>query len=109
MLFATEADREDPGEAVEARRDGQASEVGVKVEADRKIVGEEVAAAAETDRKYIVLMQSQRKRASHLMTDSHNPIDVFVYLRKGDGILWQILYSLYLENERKSNDTGKIR
>jgi hypothetical protein len=60
---------------------------GVKVEADRQVVGEEVVAAAETDRKYIVSIQSQRKRASHLMTDSHNPIDDFVYLRKGNGIL----------------------
>jgi hypothetical protein len=65
--------------------------VGVKVEADRKVVGGEVVAAVETDSKYLGLMQSQRKKALQRMSDSHNPVDVLIYLRKGNGILWQIL------------------
>jgi hypothetical protein len=69
MLFVTEADKEAPGEVVEGRRDVEASGVGV----NRKIVGEEVVTAEETDSKYLVLMQSQRKRASQRMIDSHNP------------------------------------
>jgi hypothetical protein len=109
MLFTTEAGKEDPGEVVEARRDVEASGVRVKAEAHPKVVGEEAVTAAETDSKYLVLMQSQRQRASQQMTDSHNHIHVLLYLQKGNGILWQILYSQYLENERKSNDTGKIR
>lgn len=57
------------------------------VEADRKVVGEEVVAAADTDSKYLVLMQFQRKRTSQRMIDSHNPVHVLLYLRKGNGIL----------------------
>jgi hypothetical protein len=87
MLFATEADKEAPGEVVEARTEVQDLGVGVKAEADRKIVGEEVVAAVEIDSKYPGLIQSQRKRASQQTTDSHNPIDVPLFLRKGNGIL----------------------
>jgi hypothetical protein len=58
MLFATEADREASGEVMEARRNVEASGVGVKAEAHPKVVGEEAVTAAETDSKYLVLMQS---------------------------------------------------
>jgi hypothetical protein len=62
--------------------------VGVKVEADKEIVGEEVVAATDTDSKYLILMQSQKKRASKRMIESHNPLYVLLYLQKGNGILW---------------------
>lgn len=94
MLFATGADKEAPGQVVEARTEVWASGVGVKAEADRKIVGEEVVAAVEIDSKYPGLIQSRRKRASQQTIDSLNPTGVLLYLRKGNGILWKILYSL---------------
>jgi hypothetical protein len=86
--------------------------VGVK-EADRKVVGEEVAATVETDSNYPGLMRSRRKRASQQTIDSHNSIDVLLCLVCEKATVFsdkfRILYTLYFENERKSDGTGKIR
>jgi hypothetical protein len=105
MLFATGADRE----VAEARKDVQASGVDVKAEADPKVAGQEVAAAADTDSKYPGLIQPQRKGVSQGKTNSHNAVYVLLYSQKGNDILRHILYSPYFKNERKSDDTGKIR